>query len=234
MNRSLVRSARVGLPIMAAMALAACGVDPPSASSASPAAPQAADAPVTGTKPVAAAGMTMAEANAPAVKCNIETIGGQAMDGVYPEVNKNATVGIAGWYFSPTAAVTADAPAADAQDASAATATPADEAASTATAAPSPADTGTAAASAPAAGADGLQLVIAMEGGQKLWSVPITATGERADVAQFLSLPAASASGFSLDLNLTELPAASYSVYVVNTAGATDSVCGLGRGFVIK
>lgn len=238
MNRSVVRYSRAGLPIAALMALAACGVDPPATSSASSASPQAANAPVTGLKPTPATGLVMAEANAPAIKCNIETIGGQGMDGVYPEVNESATVGIAGWYFAPdAAAATGDAPGVDAQAAAATTTdAPAADAATAATAATDSAGTAssTAEAPTPAAAATGLQLVFAMEGGAKFWSVPITATGDRPDVAQYLSLPASARSGFALDLNLTELPPANYSVYIANSTGAAESVCGLGRGFVIK
>lgn len=78
-----------------------------------------------------------------------------------------------------------------------------------------------------------LHLFIYGDGGQH-WDVPIVERQPRPDVASSIGDAVAAAPGFSVKLNLSELPPGRYGLYLANAAGDAVSACGVGRGIVIK
>lgn len=187
---------------------AACGIDPPPA----PGQAAATVAPET-PKP---RGMALAErpewtlptANASGARCNLETLAGQSLDGVHPTIAASGEVAVQGWYaFTPQAA-SVDAPEQPAAPA------------------------GTAPAAAPAAGKP--VLVIARESGGSHWVVELPAFRVRRDVAKAFDDPQLEKSGFDVELDLSGMRPGFYSLHLSDDAHSAASVCGLGRGFVIK
>lgn len=79
-----------------------------------------------------------------------------------------------------------------------------------------------------------LELVIHDAGFAKQWSVPLEVRESRKDVANALGdAVGLQETGFVASLNLSGLPAGQYGIYL-RAAGGDDSICGLGRGFVLK
>lgn len=212
----IAKSPNVSLSVVLAAVLVGvtgCGADPATDASRNAAQPQAAAEPaapvIRGTKPTLAASVTAAEQSSPTIKCNIETIAEQSLEGVRPAIDTKKVVGIVGWYA--------------ALDASASPATP-------------PAgDTGTDAPAQPAAAAEGaLQLVISDESGARHWVVPVSERTERPDVADGLKNPTALKSGFAVDLDLSEFTPGFYNMHLSDAAHSVGSICGVGRGFAIE
>lgn len=213
----IAKSHNVSLTLVLAtsIVLAGCGADPAADASRTAAQPQAPAEPVIrGTKPVPATSITPAEQSSATVKCNIETIAEQSLEGVRPAVDIKRTVGIAGWYASLAPGAAPAAPAEPTEPAAPATA-----------AEPAPA--------AESAGS-GLQLVISDESSTRHWVVPVPERTERPDVADGLKNPDALRSGFAFDLDLSEFKAGSYNMHLSDTAHAAASICGVGRGFLVE
>lgn len=193
--------------------LAACGVDPPpAAGEGAPAAAAEAPAP-KGVALTPREDLTASSANGTVARCNIETLGGHSLESVHPAIAAGGAVKVAGWYALPAAP--------------AAVPTPAPEAAADAGAA------APAAESAPAAAAPPM-LVIANENGVNHWVVPLPALRQRRDVAKAFDDPALGLSGFEVELDLTSLKPGFYGIHLSDGAHSPESVCGLGRGFVIQ
>jgi hypothetical protein len=94
-NEGAAMTNRVRTTIVAVLAcalLAGCGQDPPE----SPRAPTP-DAKATGIAPVPALSLAAVHSNG-AVKCNIETLGGQGFDGALPRIARSGAVPVAGWH----------------------------------------------------------------------------------------------------------------------------------------
>lgn len=189
--------------------MAACGLDPP------PAGGQQGTATVAGetAKPAGLAltprqELKAAAANGQGVRCNIETMAGETLEAVHPTVAADAAVSLQGWYaFPPTAAAPAAASEGQATE-------------------------GT--TTAPAAATPKPILVIASENGTSHWVVPLPELSERRDVAKAFGDPSLSKSGFDIKLDLSGLRPGFYSMHLSDDAHSAASVCGLGRGFVIK
>lgn len=186
--------------------LSGCGMDPP------PADGSAAEA--TATKVEKPAGLalvqrqefTAASANGTGVRCNIETLGGQTLEAVHPTIAAGTSVSLQGWY--------------------AAGGTPAPDAA-----APASAEAAVAVAEVPAPKA---MLVIASENSVAHWTVELPDLRERRDVAKAFDDPKLSKSGFDAEIDLSGLRPGFYSMHLSDVSHSPESVCGLGRGFVIK
>lgn len=201
--------------------VAACGMDPPPAPGQQPA---AAEAPKpAGLALVERKDLTLPAANGAGVRCNIETLGGQGLEAVHPKLAADRAVPVLGWYaLPPASAATASDVAAQTPPASA-------------DAVPATATTGdTAAAASAAAGTRKPMLVVSSENGAKHWVVALGDLRERRDVAKALDDPALAKSGFDIELDLSALPAGFYGMHLSDDAHSAESVCGLGRGFVIK
>ena len=201
--------------------VAACGMDPPPAPGQQPAAAEVSKP--AGLALVERTDLTLPAANGTGVRCNIETLGGQGLEAVHPRVAADRAVPVVGWYALPPApAATAAAVAAQTPPV-------------TADAVSDTAATGDTAAVAPtAAGARKPMLVVSSENGAKHWVVALTDLRERRDVAKALNDPALAKSGFDVELDLSALPAGFYGMHLSDDAHSAESVCGLGRGFVIK
>ena len=207
--------------------MAACGMDPPPAPGQQPAGDAVAE-PQTpaGLALVERNDLTLPAANATGVRCNIETLGGQAMESVRPSVAADRVVAVLGWYAMPSA------PAATAPDVATAQ-TPA--AATDAVAVADPATAGNMAASAPVTTATRKpMLVIASEDGSRHWAVPLPELRLRRDVAKAFDDPALGESGFDMELDMSSLRPGFYNMHLSDDVHSAESVCGLGRGFVIK
>lgn len=148
--------------------------------------------------------LTLPAANGAGVRCNIETLGGQGLEAVHPRVAADRAVPVVGWYALPPA------PAATAAGVAAQT------------------------PPATAPGARKPMLVVSSENGAKHWVVALNDLRERRDVAKALDDPALAKSGFDVELDLSALPAGYYGMHLSDDAHSAESVCGLGRGFVIK
>ena len=191
--------------------LPGCGMDPPPAPGSAPAGETAiADTPA-GTAPTVRTDLEVAKANGESSRCNIETLGGQSLEGVHPKIVAARMVPVLGWY-APAQVAAAPKPA-------------------VATAEGGPA---TDAAPAATAVASGPMLVIVSENGVKQWTVPLPALSERRDVAKAFNEPGLALSGFNVPLDLSSLNAGFYSLHLSDSTQSAESVCGLGRGFVIQ
>lgn len=190
--------------------MAACGLDPP------PSGAQQGNADAVEAVVAAPPGLALApreefklpEANGAGVRCNIETLASQSLEGVHPTLTAGRAVSVQGWYaFTPT--TSAPAGASDVQ----------------------PAD---GSAPAPVAAASKPILVISNENGIRHWTVALPELRERKDVAKAFDEPLLSKSGFDIELDLSVLSPGFYSIHLSDDAHSAESVCGLGRGFVIK
>jgi len=193
--------------------LAGCGMDPPPAPAGQQAAETpAAEAPVAkGLALVERSELAATAANGEGARCNIETMAGEALEATHPTLAAGHAVGVQGWYAAP-AAQPASAPA---------DAVPAADGASPAT----PAVT-----AAPAR----TMLVLANENGLKHWVVQLPELTQRKDVATALNDPTLTHTGFDVELDLSALAPGFYSIHLSDEAHSAASVCGVGRGFVIK
>jgi hypothetical protein len=222
MNRFRSRVALASVPALVLLLASGCGMDPPGGKNDAAPGSNAGSAPnapavIQGAKPTPVDSLSAVTESSASVKCNIETIGGENLEGVRPTVNTHATVGVAGWYFAGKGApATTAAPATPANADTAAGGAP------------------DAAAGAAPAASSGMQLVISNEDGSKNWAVPVPARTERPDVADFLKEPAALQSGFAFDLDLSGLAPGAYNIHLSDTAHSAASVCGLGRGFLVQ
>lgn len=191
--------------------LAGCGMDPPPA----PAGQQAATAPAADAPVVKGIALTerselpATASNGTGTRCNIETMAGEPLEGTHPTLAAGPAVGVQGWY----AAAAGQAKAAPAE------ATPAAEGAAPAAAAAAPAQT---------------VLVFASENGLKHWVAQLPALTERKDVAKALNDASLTHTGFDVQVDLSGLRPGFYSMHLSDAAHSDASVCGVGRGFVIK
>ena len=80
----------------------------------------------------------------------------------------------------------------------------------------------------------GVELVIHDMGLSRQWSVALDSRRPRKDVANALGDSVGMlGTGFAVPLNLSGLPVGHYGIYLRDSSG-DDSVCGLGRGFVLR
>jgi len=206
--------------------LAACGMDPPPAAGQAPA--DGSVAPVlapAGLALITRDGLTRPAQNADGIRCNIESMGDQLLETAHANLTAGRAVKVVGWYAlppRPAGSVTGEAGATAAPPASADVA----------------ADMQTDAGTPPVAAADSAarkpMLVIATEGGSSAWVVALPELRERRDVMKAFDDPALGKSGFNIKVDLSALPDGRYGMYLSDEAHSAESICGLGRGFIIK
>jgi hypothetical protein len=161
--------------------------------------------------------------NGEGTRCNVETMAGESLEGTHPTIAAGPAVGVQGWYAAAGTPAASTPAATDAAAKPAAGDAPAADA--TAAAAPAPA-----AATATA----GPLLVLASENGVNHWVAQLPALTERKDVAKALNDASLTHTGFDVQLDLSGLRPGFYSMHLSDASHSAASVCGVGRGFVIK